>query len=229
MLAYPYSYQSPEHNLAIDDYLLDCVNQGQYPQGILRTWESPSYFVVLGISKKIRDDVLLSNCETDGIPILKRSSGGGTVLQGPGCFNYGFILPTSLSTKLDAIPSTTAYVLSMVASVLSTHVNGVTQSGVSDLTVNQVKFSGNAQRRMKQAILFHGTILYDFNLPLVSKYLKHPPIQPDYRNNRPHHAFIQNIDLTQSVIQTELNTLTTGNIARIDSFTFESTKYKRID
>ena len=67
--------------------------------------------------------------------------------------------------------------------------------GISDLAINNIKFSGNAQRRLKKAILFHGTILYNFQLSLIEKYLKHPPIQPAYRENRPHDQFIQNIPL----------------------------------
>ena len=50
----------------------------------------------------------------------------------------------------------------------------------------------------KNAILFHGTILYDFDLSLISKYLKNPPIQPDYRNHRSHEQFIKNINLSKA-------------------------------
>ena len=175
------TYPSPAENLAIDEQLLKAVDQGEYKDGVCRIWESPTYFVVLGLSKKIEHDVHEDACRNDGIPILKRCSGGGTVLQGPGCFNYGFVLPINNDSNLASITSTTSYVLSLVQKALSPHVSGTEQKGISDLVINNIKFSGNAQRRLKHAILFHGTILYDFNLNLVTKYLKEPPIQPEYR------------------------------------------------
>ena len=82
-----------------------------------------------------------------------------------------------------------------VKHILSTAISDIELNGISDLVIGDIKFSGNAQRRLKHAILFHGTILYDFDLSLVTQYLKEPPIQPDYRNNRPHHDFIQNLPI----------------------------------
>ena len=40
--------------------------------------------------------------------------------------------------------------------------------------------------------------LYNFDLSLVTKYLKLPPIQPEYRQQRPHEDFIQNIPMSRS-------------------------------
>ncbi|MGC6367320.1 MAG: lipoate--protein ligase family protein [Candidatus Marinamargulisbacteria bacterium] len=191
------TYQTPVENLAIDEQLLKAVDQGDFPNGICRIWESSTYFVVLGLSKKIEDDVHDDACKNDGIPILKRCSGGGTVLQGPGCFNYGFVLPMKNNKNLSSITSTTSYILSLVQEALSPYVSGTEQKGISDLVINDIKFSGNAQRRLKHAILFHGTILYDFNLSLVTKYLKEPPVQPEYRQKRSHNQFIQNIKVSK--------------------------------
>ena len=68
---------TPEENLACDEALLDLVEEG-YEEEILRFWESPQYFVVLGSSNKFQQEVFVEKCEADGIPILRRHSGGGT-------------------------------------------------------------------------------------------------------------------------------------------------------
>ncbi len=197
-----YSYDTPLENIAVDEVLLHMVNNGMHQNGILRLWESERTFVVLGLSKKIVNDVHEHACNLDNIPILKRCSGGGTVLQGAGCFNYSYILPISLSPQLESVSHTTNYVLSLVQSALRTIAPHSQQKGISDLVENNIKFSGNAQRRLKHAILFHGTILYQFDLTLVESYLKHPPIQPDYRKNRNHLSFIKNINTTyESLVQ----------------------------
>jgi lipoate-protein ligase A len=200
MILFNHSYNTPKENLAIDEALLRLVDTGHYQEGICRIWESMDHFVVLGLSKKIDDDVHLEACKRDGIPILKRCSGGGTVLQGPGCFNYGFILPMNYNLDLAGIGTTTSCILSMVQERLEPMISKTEQRGISDLVINNIKFSGNAQRRLKNAILFHGTILYDFDLSLISTYLKEPPIQPDYRKKRPHHQFIRNVSASHSAL-----------------------------
>ena len=66
---------------------------------------------------------------------------------------------------------------------------GITQAGISDLSLGGRKFSGNAQQRKQTAILHHGTLLYAFDLPSISRYLKQPPRQPEYRGNRDTRTF----------------------------------------
>ena len=55
------------------------------------------------------------------------------------------------------------------------------------------KFSGNAQRRRRHALVFHGTILYGFDLSLIDALLKFPSAQPEYRASRSHSEFVRNI------------------------------------
>lgn len=196
MHLFHHTYQDPKKNIDVDKFLLEEVNNGNYSNGILRLWESSTYFVVLGLSKKIIDDVHEENCIKNEIPILKRCSGGGTVLQGPGCFNYSYILPICLADELSSLSQTTSYVLNLVKDTLSSKIPNIELTGISDLAINNVKFSGNAQRRLKHAILFHGTILYNFNLSLINDYLKEPPIQPEYRKKRSHDKFVRNIPLS---------------------------------
>ena len=49
------------------------------------------------------------------------------------------------------------------------------------------KICGNAQRWKRRAFLHHGTILYDFDLAKIERYLRLPARQPDYRAGRAHH------------------------------------------
>ena len=85
---------SPAGNLACDEALLDAAESGASGE-LLRFWESPEYFVVVGYANKVSSEVNVAACETRGIPILRRCSGGGTVLQGPGCLNYALVLRIS--------------------------------------------------------------------------------------------------------------------------------------
>src|SRR5947209_8847007 len=82
---------TPAENLACDEALLDAAESGSGGE-VLRFWESPEYFVVVGYANKVATEVNVAACEARGIPILRRCSGGGTVVQGPGCLNYALVL-----------------------------------------------------------------------------------------------------------------------------------------
>lgn len=220
-----YTFSSPEENLACDEALLDLVEEG-YAHEILRFWESPQYFVVLGSSNKVHQEVFVEKCEADGISILRRHSGGGTVLQGPGCLNFSLILGIHPDGPTRNITDTTRYIMQRHADALSTLLGEkVEMMGSSDLTIGGRKFSGNAQRRRLKAVLFHGTFLLDFDLSLIGKYLKIPTKQPEYRNQRSHPDFVCNIncnpsDLKQTLeslwnADTPLETIPTGGVKKL--------------
>ncbi|MGN6720009.1 MAG: lipoate--protein ligase family protein, partial [Candidatus Binatia bacterium] len=86
------AFDDPAHNLACDEALLQLVETGQVKDEILRVWEPAQYFVVLGHANSIHAEVNFSACQEDRVTVLRRMSGGGTVLQGPGCFNYSLFL-----------------------------------------------------------------------------------------------------------------------------------------
>lgn len=182
---------TPAENLALDEALLEAAENGAGGQ-TLRFWESDRVFAVLGYSRKASEDLDLEACRRDGIPVLRRASGGGTVLQGPGCLNFALVLKLDAAPELRTIQGTNAWVLSRIASALRTEVPGAAHRGVSDLAVDGKKFSGTAQRRKRTYALFHGTLLHALDLGAIEKYIAHPPDrdQPDYRDDRKHGDFL---------------------------------------
>lgn len=190
-----FTYPSPEENLACDEALLDHCDEGSEGE-ILRFWEPSNYFVVLGYSNRWRTEVDASACAERGIPIFRRCSGGGTVLQGPGCLNYSLILKIEGGRTLAGITETNRYVLERNAAALGRLLGAPPRiQGHTDLTVGALKFSGNSQRRRRYFALMHGTFLLGFDLDLVEKCLPMPTLQPDYRRRRRHGEFITNLDL----------------------------------
>ncbi len=195
---------TPQQNLACDEALLDLCEEGKAGE-VLRLWESEKYFVVLGSSNKFRQEVHVEACGADGIPILRRHSGGGTVLQGPGCLNFSLILKIVSDGPTRNITETTKYIMQRHAEVLSDLLGErIEMKGSSDLTIDGKKFSGNAQRRRMKTLLFHGTLLLDFNLELIEKYLQLPPKQPEYRGRRSHLEFVTNISAGREEIKMRL-------------------------
>jgi lipoate-protein ligase A len=194
---------TPAENLALDEALLEAAEAGTGGEA-LRFWESPVPFVVLGFSNRAAAEVNLPACETEGVPVLRRASGGGTVVQGAGCLNYALVLSCE-RPNLHSIPATNRLIMERNRTALQPLIAGkVAVQGHTDLTLDGRKFSGNAQRRKRTFLLFHGTFLLNFDLPLIGRLLRLPPTQPAYRQSRAHADFIGNAGLGAAAVKSAL-------------------------
>ncbi len=203
MQLFDHTSEAPAENLALDEVLIVGAEAGKFGE-VLRLWESPVYFVVLGAGGAVDKEADTAACDAAGVPILRRCSGGGTVVQGPGCLNYTLLLDRDARPEMGTIEHTNTHVLARVAHALEHCGVPVKVDGISDLTVDGLKFSGNAQRRRKRWILFHGTVLHSFDLALIAKYLREPEKQPDYRHHRSHRDFVTNVVLDPVQFKREL-------------------------
>jgi lipoate---protein ligase len=190
---------SLSQNLALDEVLLAGVDDDA-SQAVLRFWEVPNYCVVLGRSNRAETEVNLEACRADGIPVLRRSSGGGAVVLGPGCLAYSLALPLTDAQRVLGVAALTRELMNRMARALRTVTPNVIACGTSDLAAAGSKFSGNAQRWLSKAFLHHGTILYRFDLPRIGRYLRPPSRQPDYRSGRGHDAFVMNLDASRGSV-----------------------------
>jgi lipoate-protein ligase A len=190
-------------NLALDEALLLEAEGGAGPE-VLRCWEWPTPAVVLGSGCAIADDVDEDACRADGIPVVRRSSGGGTVLLGPGCLLYSLVLSLDRSAELAGIRRSYRYILGQVQRALEGLQPDMGCAGTSDLAAAGRKFSGNAQHRKRRFLLHHGTVLYKFPIPHIGRYLRPPPRQPEYRRQRDHAAFLLNLPATESELRDRL-------------------------
>jgi lipoate-protein ligase A len=183
---------TPEENLALDEALLREAEAGCRGEG-LRLWEWPRLAVVLGAAGILAEDVDEAACRDDGVPILRRASGGGTVLLGAGCLCYSLVLAYERGPALHGVATSYVYILERLRDLLADLVPGVVRAGTSDLAAGGRKLSGNAQQRKRRHLLHHGTLLYAFDVARVARYLKMPSRQPDYRGGREHAAFLSNL------------------------------------
>ena len=200
------SFKSPARNLALDEVLLDEAERGHAGE-TLRFWESACVFVVLGVSQSLREEVFEKACWEDGIPVLRRCSAGGCVVQGPGCLNYALVLSHDKRPELQTVRGSYCYIFDEMARSFAEKGVSIMHRGVSDLTLGTRKVSGNAQRRRRRWILHHGTLLYGSQsvengdeptfplLDAIEKYLR-VPLGPTYRHQRGHRAFVRPIALS---------------------------------
>ncbi len=190
---------APAENLACDEVLLELAEEGGTAGEVLRVWEPMQYFVVVGYANRVAAEVNLPFCQANTIPVLRRCTGGGTVLQGPGCLNYSLVLRISESSPLQNIPATNDFILRRHQAALSELLQApIEMQGHTDLAIGGLKVSGNSQRRKRHFLLFHGTFLLHLDISLVEKALPLPSKKPDYRLNRSHNDFLLNIKVPSS-------------------------------
>jgi lipoate-protein ligase A len=170
---------TPAENLACDEALLaDCAAHGD---AALRFWESPVPCVVVGYANAVAREVNLAACAAAGVPVLRRCSGGGTVVLGPGCLNYSLVLPLAFAPELGTVGGTNAFILRRLAAALSA------------LLGEEVASAGD-------------TDLVGFDLGLVARCLPLPSRQPAYRAARPHAEFLVNLPLAADTVKEALRT-----------------------
>ena len=108
-------------------------------------------------------------------------------------------------------------VLETIAGALPLRIDGsppcqVERVGISDLALrtsgsrlsDRWKVSGNSLRMKQSHFLYHGTLLYDFDLPRIGRCLKMPSRMPDYRQARPHDRFVENLNLSRCQLESAL-------------------------
>jgi lipoate-protein ligase A len=206
----PLTLETPAENLALDEALVEGAQAGETPGEVLRLWEPRRYFVVLGRSSDAQREVRLAACAADGVPVLRRPSGGATVLLGPGCLMYAVVLDLTRRPELRSIDRAHELVLARHAAALGRLAPLTERAGTSDLVLaaradsseplsasatlyyGALKFSGNSMRIRRDHLLYHGTILYDFPLDRLGRWLAAPARQPAYRDGREHGAFVTN-------------------------------------
>lgn len=197
---------TPAENLALDEALLEECDSGSGGE-TLRFWQPREVFVVVGYANSVQQEVDLPACTAAGIPVFRRCTGGGTVVQMPGVLNYNLVLRVTEAGPLSTLTGTNRWIMGRLRDALATDPalgELLTVRGISDLCLNERKVMGSAQRRRRDALVFHGSLLLSADLSLMEQFLRPPSKQPDYRANRPHQDFCTNLGLDPEWVKDQI-------------------------
>ena len=170
----------------------------------LLVWESAHPAVVLPRNGAADAWANLDACAVRDIPILRRDSGGGAVVLGPGCLSVALFLSLDARPALADVASSYATLLRAIVDTLA--IPDITIRS-TDLALGNRKFAGHAQRRLRHTLLHHGTILYGFDLGLIDTLLPEPRRRPAWRGSRRHGEFLTNAPLGRSDLVARLQRL----------------------
>ena len=144
-------------NLAIEEYLME-----HFTEPVLFLWRSDCA-VVMGKNQNPWNECRLALMRDEGVPLARRTSGGGTVYHDIGNLNYCVIV--------DRIEYREELAYEMVIQALKTLGIRAEKTGKSNLAMNGLKFSGNAFCFRKGRALHHGTLLLNTDLDRLARYL----------------------------------------------------------
>lgn len=161
MYTLKHTSKDPYFNLALEEYLLK-----EYPleDNLFYLWRNePS--IIIGRNQNPLNEVNIRFAEENKIPIIRRISGGGTVIHDLGNINFTYIM------KEPSKVNNYAYFTEPLVAVLNRI--GIRAKFVpsSHIYLGEQKISGNAQAIHKNKLIHHGTLLYDMNLSKASQQL----------------------------------------------------------
>lgn len=151
----------PAFNMAAEEYLLKNGSDDYF-----MLWRNRKAIVV-GRNQNALAQIDPDMVEKQGIRVVRRISGGGAVYHDLGNINYTFIRSTHGSFTIDYAPYT-----GPMLSFLNRLGVAAAPDGRSDLIVDGLKISGNAQHIHKQRMLHHGTLLFDTDLAMLGAALR---------------------------------------------------------
>lgn len=153
---------NPYFNLAFEEYLFSLEDNKNY----MLLWQNEPTIVV-GKYQNTAEEINSEYVKEKGIHVVRRITGGGAVYHDLGNLNYTFINKGNEKKEFDFKKFTLPIVKALgrlgVAAELS---------GRNDITIDQKKFSGNAQYVKQGKVLHHGTLLFNSRMEELAKALK---------------------------------------------------------
>ena len=187
---------SPQEDLALEEAIHLAVEAGESPN-TWRLWQAELPALVLGTGQEAAREVDLNAAADERAAVVRRHSGGGAVLIGPGVLNYSAFYAFRDLPGSETIRGAMSAALRPILAVLANWKLNAREAGLSDLVLvgdgGVRKISGNAQARKKSSVVVHGTLLADPDWTRLARLLRYPSKAPDYRLNRGHRGFLTSL------------------------------------
>lgn len=157
-------------------------------------WIPDKPYIVLGASNKADDSVIESHVLRDNITVLKRRTGGQTVILTPN----NLIISATITDEAIMKPKDVFHKFNhhIIAAIEKDHFEKFRTRGISDIALGEKKIVGSSMYRGKNMLFYHAVLNFNEDPATFQKYLKHPKKEPDYRKGRPHDEFVTSLKET---------------------------------
>ena len=155
--------RDPYFNLALEEYVFERMDKSK---SYFLLWQNDNTIVV-GKYQNTAEEIDQAYVDAHHIRVARRLSGGGAVYHDRGNLNFTFIVD-----RADAPGLNFKIFVRPVVEALARFGVHAEFTGRNDLTIDGMKFSGNAQYARRGRLLHHGCIMLDSNLTSVADALR---------------------------------------------------------
>ena len=152
---------------------------------VARKFEEETFFVwrveptvIIGRNQDLEAEVNIEYCESHGVRIVRRKSGGGCVYS-----DLGNIMISYISRRGDVSAVFDRYLSELTACLVSLGLQAE-KSGRNDILIDGRKVSGNAFHQLPDRSIVHGTMLYDTDMDALEVAIR-PPVEKLQRHGVP--------------------------------------------
>jgi lipoate---protein ligase len=158
-------------HMALDEMLLDAVAAGRRPP-LLRFWGWTEPTLVLGSNQAVSNELDLAAVERHRFTVVRRLSGGGTMLAEPGrTITWSLVTPVEPVAGMTFIESFAHLDRWAVETLRSLGVDAGYRP-INDIVSPSGKIAGAAQARRRGALLHHVTMAYSMDAALLSELIR---------------------------------------------------------
>lgn len=152
------------------------------------SYEQNKCEIVHGPSCNVPNEIHTDNCDTEGVPVLERRGGGGTVVLSKGMC---ILIVVGFRDGRHALPIFDSIHRSMITLLEQIGIKNLKQQGTSDITIDDHKILGSSLYlgSKPQLYYYQSCLMVSSDVGFLNRYLKHPPREPDYRKSRGHDSF----------------------------------------
>jgi len=178
-------YKASDYNLPDQQILIG------KPDNKLFVWQPDNIYLVLGRSNQGEEAIDKNQESIESIKILKRPSGGETVLLSSNMLVIATLIAIQKGMKpKDYFVKANDIIIKTLSEF---GVKNLSTKGISDISIGEKKILGSAIYKTSNAYFYHAILNIKEDISLISKYIKHPKREPDYRKGRSHTEFVTSL------------------------------------
>jgi len=160
-------------------------------RGGLMLWVPTETMIIIGKGSDPLLELISENIDADQIQVIRRGTGGCSVVLSPEMAVVSFVLQNDKGRKNSEYFQLFNSVILKALKRLG--IEMAVQAGISDITINDCKIVGSSIYRNKDIVFYHAIINVAGSTDIMERYLTIPPRYPDYRRGRTHKDFVTSL------------------------------------